>query len=252
MDLTCEERPSDSPFVESVWRSRSDYAGPFISMAESQPSLVVTKYRGRAFITLRGPAARALPAYSPQDAEFVGIQFKPGVFMPDLPIGTLMAAQDISLPEASADSFWLKGSTWQYPDFENADTFIDRLIHDDILVADPVVDAVLSGQPVDLTSRSVRRRFLRATGLTYGALYQIERARFATALLKGGMSILDVVYEAGYFDQPHLTRSLKQFIGLTPAQVADERRDKPLSFLYKKNPLSLNYNYSIANQIRLK
>jgi AraC-like DNA-binding protein len=249
MDLTCEERPSDSAFVECVWRSHSDYGGPFISMAESQPSLVVTSYRGRTFLTLRGPATRAMPAYSPEDAEFIGIQFKPGVFMPDLPLGMLMDGQDVNLPEASADSFWLNGSVWQYPDFENADTFLDRITHEGILVADPVVGAVLSRQSVDLTLRSVRRRFLRATGLTHGTLYQIERARHATALLKGGMPILGVVYEAGYFDQPHLTRSLKRFIGLTPAQIADERRDKPLSFLYKKNPLSLGYNSPIEHNI---
>jgi AraC-like DNA-binding protein len=34
------------------------------------------------------------------------------------------------------------------------------------------------------------------------------------------VSIGDVVYQAGYADQPHLTRSLKRFIGYTPAQLA--------------------------------
>jgi methylphosphotriester-DNA--protein-cysteine methyltransferase len=56
--------------------------------------------------------------------------------------------------------------------------------------------------------------------LTHSALQQIERARQAAALLEQGLSILDVVCEAGYFDQPHLTRSLKRFIGQTPAQIA--------------------------------
>ncbi len=245
MDLTCEERPSDSPFIDAVWRSHSDYGGPFISMAESQLSLVVTQYRSRRFITLRGPATAALPAYSSEDAEFVGIQLKPGVFIPDFPAGMLSEGHDLSLPEASRDSFWLKSSAWQYPGFENADTFVDRLVREGLLVADPVVDALLSGQPVDVSLRTVRRRFLRATGLTYGALVQIERARQATALLKGGTSILDATYEAGYFDQPHLTRSLKQYIGLTPAQVVGERRSRPLSFLYKKDPLPLPYNNHI-------
>ncbi len=252
MDLTCEDRPSDSPFVESVWRSRSDFGGPFISMAESQASLVVTKYKGRTFITLRGPATKAMPAYSPEDAEFMGIQFKPGVFIPYFPISIIAEGQDLSFPEASGSSFWLKSSAWEYPDFENADTFVDRLIHEDLLVADPVVDAVISGQPVDMSLRNIRRRFMRATGLTFGALYQIERARYATSLLKEGMLIQDVVYEAGYFDQSHLTRVLKQYIGLTPAQVADETRRSPLSFFYKKNPLSLNYNSNNDDEIRLK
>lgn len=252
MDLICEERPSDSPFVDTIWRSRSEQGSSFLSMAESEYALVVTRLQRRVFLTLRGPATGAAPSYSPPDAEFLGIQFKPGVFMPHLPASMVMERHDLSLPEASSDSFWLKGSAWQYPDFENADTFVDRLVRDGLLVFDPVVDAVLSGQPVDASIRTVRRRFLRATGMTYGALYQVDRARYATALLKAGASILDATYEAGYFDQPHLTRSLKQYIGLTPAQVVDQDRSLPLSFLYKKNPILLHYNHPIENELRPK
>ena len=84
--------------------------------------------------------------------------------------------------------------------------------------------------------RTVQRRFLQATGLILNDFHQIERARHATSLLKQGLPIIDTVYEAGYFDQPHLTRSLKHFIGLTPAQVADQNRSEPLSFLYKTEP----------------
>jgi hypothetical protein len=38
-------------------------------------------------------------------------------------------------------------------------------------------------------------------------------------MLRQGLPILDTVEEAGYFDQPHLTRSLKQFVGRTPAEI---------------------------------
>jgi methylphosphotriester-DNA--protein-cysteine methyltransferase len=65
---------------------------------------------------------------------------------------------------------------------------------------------------------------------------QIERARYATTLLQQGLSILDVVYEAGYYDQPHLTRALKHFIGQTSAQLMDRSRSQQLSFLYKTAP----------------
>jgi hypothetical protein len=205
-------------------------------MAESQYSLVVTKYRGRTFATLRGPSTRAAPVYSPPDAEFVGIQFKSGVFMPHLPASMVSERHDLSIPEASGYSFWLKSSAWQYPGFENADDFVGRLIRQDLLVVDPIVDAVLAGQPVESSIRTVRRRFLRAAGLPHSSLHQVERARHATALLKRGMPILDTVFEAGYYDQPHLTRSLKQYVGLTPAQVMDESRSTPLSFLYKNSP----------------
>jgi len=32
--------------------------------------------------------------------------------------------------------------------------------------------------------------------------------------------VSDSPYQVGYFDQPHLTKSLKQFIAYTPAQIA--------------------------------
>jgi len=82
--------------------------------------------------------------------------------------------------------------------------------------------------------RSAQRHFFRATGTTHAAFRQIERARYATNLLKEGVSILDAVHLAGYFDQAHLTRSLKYLIGQTPAKII--QGDKQLSFLYKTQP----------------
>lgn len=38
-------------------------------------------------------------------------------------------------------------------------------------------------------------------------------------LLRQGVSILNTVCQLGYFDQPHVTRSLRQWIGHTPAQI---------------------------------
>jgi AraC-like DNA-binding protein len=55
--------------------------------------------------------------------------------------------------------------------------------------------------------------------VTQSTARQIERARYATLLLRQDISIPDTTHEAGYFDQPHLTRSLKYFIGQTPAQI---------------------------------
>ena len=70
------------------------------------------------------------------------------------------------------------------------------------------------------------------TGLTSTVTQQIERARYATSLIKQGSSISDTISQAGYFDQSHLIRSLKRFVGLTPAQIIDTNRPERLSFLY--------------------
>jgi methylphosphotriester-DNA--protein-cysteine methyltransferase len=65
-------------------------------------------------------------------------------------------------------------------------------------------------------------------------LRQIERARYATTLLKSGAAIADAVHEAGFFDQAHLTRAVRRLIGQTPAKIA--RADEQLSFLYNTTP----------------
>jgi len=237
MDLTCEERPADSPFIERIWRCRAEDGGSFISIAASRWEMVVTRYRGKTVLTVRGPETYATPAYCPADAEFFGIQFKPGAFMPNLPPGMVMNRCDVNLPEATNRSFWLNGSAWQFPDYGNAEVFVDRLFHDGLLVSDPVIDAVSQGQSVDMSLRTVQRRWLQATGLTYGTLNQIERARNATMLIKQGVSILDTVGLAGYADQPHMTRAFRRFIGQTPAQIANVNRLEKLSFLFSTSPL---------------
>lgn len=236
MSLIFESRGSDSPFVERIWRSRSESASPFISMALNRVQLVVWSERRRTYFTVRGPETKATPAHCPVHDEFVGIVLKCGAFISHLPAGNL-TDDAVTLPSATNTTFWLGGSSWQFPTYDNADAFIERLARDEILTFEPVVDAALQGQPNYLSLRSEQRRFLRATGLTHSAVRQIERARYATTLLRQGVSIFDAVFQAGYFDQPHLTRSLRYYIGQTPAQIAGRGMAEQLSFLYKTSPV---------------
>jgi helix-turn-helix protein len=232
--LEFEYRPSESPFVEKVWRSRSDRSGSFLSIAASNFEMAVTQHAGKTFITLRGPETKARMAHCPVDGGWLGIRFTLGTFMPRLAPGQLIDGRDVTLPDATTRSFWLHGSAWDYPDFENAEVFVARLARAGIITRDPAVDSVLRGEPRAQSQRSDQRCFLRATGLSHRDVRQIERARYATHLLKDGTSILDATHEAGYFDQPHLTRSLTRFVGQTPAEIT--RATKQLSFLYKTAP----------------
>ncbi len=234
-----EQRMSDSPFVERIWRCHSEGSHPFLSIAESRSELVVTRLQGKISLTVRGPETRATPFVDcPADGEWLGIRLKPGVFLSYLPASTLVDIA-LTLPQASSNSFWLGGSTWQFPDYSNADTFINWLVREGLLVREPVVGEALHGHLKDLSLRSVQRRFLQATGITQNAVRQIERARSATLLLQQGASILDTVEQVGYFDQPHLTRSLKYFIGQTPTQLREQNQPEQLSFLYKTQPFDV-------------
>jgi hypothetical protein len=220
MEFVFDARPANPSFVEMVWRTRSERAGTFTSEAASNWEMVIATSGGRTMITARGPETRASRADYPADAEWFGIVFKLGTFMPHLPIKTLRDRQDAILPEASSSSFWLHGSAWQLPTFENADVFVERLVSRGILVRDPMVEAAIRGHMPDVSVRSLQYHFSRATGLTHKTIQQIERARSAVSLLEAGTSIADTAFELGYFDQAHLTNSLKRFVGRTPAQIA--------------------------------
>jgi hypothetical protein len=232
MPLKIEDRPSDSPFVERIWRARSENISTFTSIAVANWDLVLWKQGGITHIAVQGPETKASIAPVPEDAEFFGILFKPGTFMPHLPVSKLVDS-NANLPGASSQSFWLKGAAWQFPNYDNADTFVDWLVHDDLLVRETVVDDVLKGFTPFLSLRSIERRFLRATGLTQRTIYQIERARQATILLQQGAPIVETAYQMGYFDHAHLTKSLKHYIGQTPTQIMDKDGAEQLSLLYK-------------------
>ncbi len=83
--------------------------------------MVVTRQKGKTYLTVRGPETKATPTPIPENAEFFGITFKLGTFMPHLPTNHLVDGET-NLPEAPHQTFWLNGSAWQFPDFDNAAT----------------------------------------------------------------------------------------------------------------------------------
>jgi AraC-like DNA-binding protein len=229
--LVISERPSDSPVVERVWRAHSERAGTMLSVASSHCEMVVTRREGNTTLTLRGPETKATVAECSADTEWIGIRFRLGSFMPAYPASRLMDRKDVQLQGATSRSFWFDGSAWEYPDFENAEAFVARLVNADLLRRDAAVEAALRGEAHALSRRSTQRHFLYATGVTHTAFRNIERARYAARLLRQGASIVDTVHEAGYYDQAHLTRTLQKLIGVTPAKIG--RQERQLSLLYK-------------------
>lgn len=210
-------RPSDSPYIEAVMAGRTISDGVVIRPSESHWHLVFVKLPNGVHPVFVAPLTTSGLVNFYAGAEILWIKFKLGTFMPHLPAKNFLDVETY-LPTATTRSFWLKGAAWQFPNFNNVETFIDQLVHNDILTRDPVVESVLQGQPAPMPDRTVRHRFLQSTGLTHTYIRQMQRAQHADALLQQGVSILDTVHQAGYYDQPHLTRALKRFIGKTPAQ----------------------------------
>ena len=204
MSILHEERSSDSPYIETVTRGWTLSDGSSIRPAETNWHMVFARdaSRGRAHPLVVGPLSTSGVASWGAGAEILWIKFKLGTFMPHLPARDFLDGET-NLPGAASQSFWLKGSAWQFPDYDNVETFIDRLVREEVLVCDPIVSAALQDQLPEMSARTVRHRFRRAIGLSQSHIRQFERAQQPDVLLKQGISILDVVYQLGYLSRGH-------------------------------------------------
>jgi len=192
--------------------------------------MVISRLEGQSIVTVRGPETKPTEVPCPANGEWLAIRFKAGTFMPQLPVRRLMNSLGVNLPQVSKRRFQLDGRKWEFPT-------LDRLVDRGLVTCDPEITAALMGEPATFSTRSAQRRFLRVVGMTHTSLRQIERARFAVNLLREGVPIADVVWQCGFFDHAHLTRSLRQWIGITPTKITCA--ETQLSFLYKTEGFSL-------------
>lgn len=217
-----DEWGSDSRFVEKAWTSRSETEPAFISIAASHWQIVVTTQRDLTQLTIRGPETRATVTDIPPDAEFFGIVFSLGTFMPSMPIARLVD-REVTLPAAAPGSFWLDGSRWEIPTSANADVFVERLVRQGMIARDPIVAESFQANVDWVSTRTLQRRVARATGLTRSTIKQIARAEKAVEALGHGHSAQDAAVLFGYADQAHLIRSVQRFIGKTPGRMVNRR-----------------------------
>src|SRR5258706_1168632 len=190
MNSLFEGRESDSPYIEAVWRGRagSDYAP--VCPASNRWHLLFLRQNGRVNVSVEGPLTKATPVTQAEGTEWFGVTFQPGTFLPSVSIRNLLNERAI-LPLAAKTSFELAGSSFQFPDYENVETFVERLVREDGLVSDPVGKAGLTGQPPKLSLRPVGGRFFLATGLTYKVICQLKHADQAADVLEQEVALPD-------------------------------------------------------------
>jgi AraC-like DNA-binding protein len=73
-------------------------------------------------------------------------------------------------------------------------------------------------QQLNLTERTFQRIFKKYVGITANEYRRICQFQMAFYQLKARQfdKLTDVVYDNGYFDQSHYTRSFKEFTNTTP------------------------------------
>jgi AraC-like DNA-binding protein len=218
MIVVSEQRLSESPYIEWVAHGYTVADGIAMRPAGYNWHLIFTRQAGILRTLVVGALEEARPLTYVAGAETVWMRFKVGTFMPYLPAPTILN-REIVLPEGGGDNFWLKDKVWDVPTVENADAFVDQLVRAGALLYDPLIEAALRDELSAVPARTIRHRFQHRTGLRQNYIRQIRRAQRAVELLQQGNSILDTAHDLGYADQPHLTRSLKRFLGYTPREM---------------------------------
>jgi hypothetical protein len=219
-------RKSDSKLIAEIRRvsyespDGTTTVQPDVTVPDGLWDLVVMRHRGGVQVLQTGLITKpvVLP-YEPGD-EYLAISFKPGAYMPGLP-GQRMVDRGLIRPLGAGWCFELDADTFEIPTFENAEGLVERLVKRDFLRLDDVVDRVAGGDPAWASERTIERRFRWVLGLTPSQLAQIRRARVAVSKLEAGAAPADVAADLGYADQPHLTRSLRRFMGRTPGEIAE-------------------------------
>ncbi|MEU0268725.1 AraC family transcriptional regulator [Nocardioides sp. NPDC006303] len=220
MSLRFTTRESESPWVDSVWTCESDGVETMTSVAASRWGLVFWEQNGETYASVTGPETATGRAPVPEGARFVGIEFAHATTLRTMPTSGLVNG-GILLPDVTARRFRLDGSYCETPQPDDAEALVDRLVRDGVILRDPLVAGVLRGDRAGVSDRTVERRFRAATGLSRGALHQIDRAREAATLLATGAITADVVVKLDYFDEPHLARALRRYVGRTAGQLRE-------------------------------
>ncbi|EFL43320.1 helix-turn-helix domain-containing protein [Streptomyces griseoflavus] len=220
MGLRFETRGSDSPWVDTVWTCTSEQVTAMTSVAGACLGLVFWEQDGTAHAGVTGPGTRAGTAPVPEGATFTGIEFAVGTSLRALPSPVLVDG-GIQLPDTTPRTFRLDGVRRRTPGPDDAEALVDHLVRAGTVVRDPLVSEVLRGHRPDVSARTVERRFRAATGLTRGAVRQIERVRTAARLLAAGSPAAEVVAGLDYFDEPHLARALRVYVGRTAGQLRE-------------------------------
>jgi hypothetical protein len=215
-------RASDSPLVASITQVTYDAWTRELSTPDGCWDLVVMTRGGRTTVLQTGLLSRPVTLENGAGDGYLAISFKPGVFATRAP-GAVMIDRGVERPLDGARTFWMEHERFEVPTFENAEGLVERLVRNELLERDELVESVVVGDPIAIHPRSMQRHFQHALGMTPKQFEQIQRALRAVDLLRAGVVPAEAAITAGYSDQPHLTRSLKAIMGATPATFAKPR-----------------------------
>lgn len=214
--------------VRCVWWSAFSAGTPILP--DGCLDLIVTRGPDRVFVA--GPDTRAVPS-TPSRTPTYGIRFRPGrahrvlglpaseLLDQRVDLSDLWGADGARISErllaSPGDLAAVVAARLAEPRYE-PDALIDEAVRR-LLNGGPRVSAVVGDLP--LSERQFRRSFTASVGYgpaTFLRVARLQRARHLS-LAQPAMALAELALEAGYTDQAHLSRDVKELTGTTPSQL---------------------------------
>lgn len=214
-DLTLEEDNPDSLLVYMRWRAITQRPGVHRALAMQYWTFLFSDVNRRKSVTLHRPHVTA-QYLDYKQGTYWGVLLNVHVFMPNM-IKNNIPFEGCELP-VEGDYFYLEKQKLRIPDYDDVVDFVEELHQRGLIVTDELVVKALENR-AHMSPRTIQRRMTYVAGITRKELEMIRKARRAYGLLQEGFPITQVVDQAGYTDQAHLTKSLKLLAGQTPAQI---------------------------------
>ena len=212
-----ESRKSSHPLIETIWRTTNISNGTYLATPDRSWDLITMVHKdGQKEMMLAGQATKPMQVPYLAGTSSVVISFTPSSYLPSHASDALVDSFQM-LPVVNNERFELAGYTFAFPTFETAEELVEQMVDRGILKNDPVVGGMQRAH----SDRTAQRHFTTTTGLSRKSLEQIERAQRAVSLLQNGKRPADAAVDSGYSDQPHLTKSLKKIMGVSPTDVDD-------------------------------
>lgn len=204
-----------------VWTTTPSGGGPGRVLPDGCMDLLWNEGR----LLVAGPDTRAYVTQGDPSA-WVGLRFSPGA----APAVLGVPARELRDRRVELTDLWPVGEVRRLEGrvarAARAGTALEEIARERANAPDPLLTALVTaleeGRPVaaiadelGLGARRLHRRSLAAFGYGPKTLARILRMRRALALAGEGVSYADTAARAGYADQAHLARDVKEFTGLT-------------------------------------
>ena len=238
--------PALRPHVDRLWWSAGDVTHDVETILPTgRAQLIVTLLPDRAGATIQGPRSRPAEIDASTQRRAVGVAFRPGGTAPFLGV----AATELTDRFVPADELWgrpvatlvdeLAASSSPDAVFDRLEAeLVRRLRPEHSAAADlrAAETALASGARVDdvaaalgVDRRRLAERFAERFGFGLKRYGRIRRFERALRTLRSGRpgTLATIAADLGFADQPHLSREVRHFAGVTPHQLRGIPSDSP-------------------------